>query len=129
PVYKDLFKGLRLEYASFENKTEIGKGRFGIMYKAYSKNEKQIVKHTVKHDNVIEFFGITQDSETKTYCLVFQYANRGDLRCYLNDYFPKLDWTTKIRMAREISSGIKCLHSVNIVHRNLVRDFSSLPFL
>ncbi|RIB28352.1 kinase-like domain-containing protein [Gigaspora rosea] len=139
PVYKDLFKGLRLEYSSFENKTEIGKGRFGVMYKAYSKDENQIValktlydcdenslfnlvskvKHTVKHDNVIEFFGITQDSETKTYCMVFQYANRGDLRCYLNDYFPNLDWSTKIRMAREISSGIKCLHSVNIVHRNL----------
>ncbi|CAG8849663.1 30175_t:CDS:2, partial [Gigaspora margarita] len=75
-----LFKGLRMEYASFENKEKFGKGRFGVMYKAYSKNESQIVvlktlydcdenslcnlvrkvKHTVKHDNVIQFFGITQ---------------------------------------------------------------------
>ncbi|RIB05399.1 kinase-like domain-containing protein [Gigaspora rosea] len=43
PVYKDLFKGLRMEYASFENKTEIGEGSFGVMHKAYSKDKKQIV--------------------------------------------------------------------------------------
>ncbi|CAG8669245.1 11946_t:CDS:2, partial [Ambispora leptoticha] len=43
----------------------------------------------------------------------------GDLRCYLNDHFSKLDWPTKIRMAKEISSGIDCLHSANIVHSDL----------
>ncbi|KAF0508857.1 kinase-like protein [Gigaspora margarita] len=51
--------------------------------------------------------------------MVLQYANSGDLRCYLNDHFSKLDWSTKVRMAKEISSGIDCLHSANIVHRDL----------
>ncbi|KAF0508847.1 kinase-like protein [Gigaspora margarita] len=62
---------------------------------------------------------ITQDSETKTYYMVLQYANSGDLRCYLNDYFSKLDWSIKVRLAKEISSGIDCSHSANIVHRDL----------
>ena len=69
------------------------------------------------------------DYNTETYYMVLQYANSGDLEHYLNEKFSELDWSTKIRMAREISSGIKCLHSVNIVHRNLVRNISSLPFL
>ncbi|KAF0408045.1 kinase-like protein [Gigaspora margarita] len=51
--------------------------------------------------------------------MVLEYANNGDLRCYLHEHFSELDWLKKIRMAREISSGINCLHSANIVHRDL----------
>ncbi|RIB29288.1 kinase-like domain-containing protein [Gigaspora rosea] len=138
----DLFEkiefGQKFEYASFKDKEEIGKGRFGVMYIAYLKDINQIaalktlydydensladllkkVKYKIKHDNIIKFLGISQDSENKTY-IVLQYANSGDLRCYLNDHFPKLDWPTKIRMAKEISSGIKCLHDANVAHRDL----------
>ncbi|CAG8707522.1 27103_t:CDS:2 [Gigaspora margarita] len=43
----DLFEkiefGQKFEYASFEDKEEIGKGRFGVMCKAYLKDIKQIV--------------------------------------------------------------------------------------
>ncbi|CAG8739536.1 7138_t:CDS:2 [Gigaspora margarita] len=39
----NLIEELSYEYASFENKTEISKGRFGVKYKAYSSDEKQIV--------------------------------------------------------------------------------------
>ncbi|CAG8722569.1 19545_t:CDS:2, partial [Gigaspora margarita] len=105
------------------------KGRFGVMYKAYSKDEKRIValktlyycdeKSLCKLVNKMSLKIHKLDSEAKTYCVVFQYVNRGDLQCYLNDYFPKLDWPTKIRMAREISKGIKCLHGINIIHLNL----------
>ncbi|KAF0515127.1 serine/threonine protein kinase [Gigaspora margarita] len=51
--------------------------------------------------------------------MVLQHANSGDLQCYLNDYFSELDWSTKIRMAKEISNRNKCLHSENIARRNL----------
>ncbi|RIB11724.1 kinase-like domain-containing protein [Gigaspora rosea] len=51
--------------------------------------------------------------------MVLQYANSGNLRGYLQSHFSKLDWPTKIKMAKEISSGIKCLHNANIVHRDL----------
>ncbi|CAG8850976.1 12175_t:CDS:1, partial [Racocetra persica] len=37
-----------------------------------------------------------------------------------------LDWPTKIRMAKDISSGVNHLHDANIVNCDLVRDFSFL---
>ncbi|KAF0416226.1 actin-like ATPase domain-containing protein [Gigaspora margarita] len=51
--------------------------------------------------------------------MVLQYANNSDLRCYLSNHFLELNWTTKIRMAKEIASGVNCLHNANIVHRDL----------
>ncbi|RIB17957.1 kinase-like domain-containing protein, partial [Gigaspora rosea] len=51
--------------------------------------------------------------------MVLQYANNGDLRNYLSNNFPKLNWATKIRMAKEISSGVNFLHSFDVVHRDL----------
>ncbi|CAG8785507.1 6375_t:CDS:2, partial [Cetraspora pellucida] len=76
--------------------------------------------------NIIQFFGVTQDTRSKYY-MVLQYANNSDLRCYLSNRFLELDWTTKIRMAKEISSGIECLHNANIVHlhddKMMIADF------
>ncbi|RIB28355.1 kinase-like domain-containing protein [Gigaspora rosea] len=59
------------------------------------------------------------DYKADNYYMVLQYADSGDLEHYLNAHFSELDWSTKIRMAKEISSGIDCLHSANIVHRDL----------
>ncbi|CAG8607035.1 3056_t:CDS:2 [Ambispora leptoticha] len=64
------------------------------------------------HDNIIRFFGITQDPNTEKYYLVLQFANNSDLRDYLRNKFSELDWETEI-------SGINCLHNANIVHRDL----------
>ncbi|CAG8788244.1 35116_t:CDS:2 [Gigaspora margarita] len=69
------------------------------------------------HDNIIKFFGITQE----TYYMILQFANNGNLQTYLHYNFLKLDWITKIKMAKDITSGIQCLHDENIVHQNLVR--------
>ncbi|RHZ85124.1 hypothetical protein Glove_71g183 [Diversispora epigaea] len=71
------------------------------------------------HDNIINFYGISQDLSTKTYYLVLQYAKDGDLRTYLQDNFNRLDWKIKIKMAKDITSGLYCIHEENIVHRDL----------
>ncbi|CAG8775361.1 4352_t:CDS:1, partial [Ambispora leptoticha] len=57
--------------------------------------------------------------QTETYYMVIQFANSNDLRCYLRDHFAELDWSIKIRIAKDISSGINCLHNANIIHRDL----------
>ncbi|KAF0535455.1 kinase-like protein [Gigaspora margarita] len=59
------------------------------------------------------------DYKADNYYMVLQYAGNSDLEYYLNAHFSKLDWPSKIRMAKEISNGIDCLHSANIVHRDL----------
>ncbi|CAG8705804.1 796_t:CDS:2, partial [Dentiscutata heterogama] len=134
------------EYESFENWQLIGKGGFGTVFSAYSKDTDQIValkrlhycptsdnedsfdefarevKNITKVDHhicIIRFFGITQDPTNKLHYMVLQFANNGDLRSYLHEHFSELNWSTKIKMAKEISSGINCLHNANIIHRDL----------
>ncbi|RIB10752.1 kinase-like domain-containing protein [Gigaspora rosea] len=131
------------QHDSFQDWKVIGRGAFGTVYSAYSKdaektvalkclhhdftsdngNEfiqevKKIIRFT-HHDHIIRFFGITQDPKGETYYMVLQYANNSDLRCYLSNHFLELNWETKIRMAKEIASGVNCLHNANIVHRDL----------
>lgn len=53
--------------------------------------------------------------------MVLQYANQGNLREYLKKNFKLFQWTDKINMALDIARGLRCLHSRNIVHRDLVR--------
>ena len=54
------------------------------------------------------------------YIMVLQYANQGNLREYLKNYFDSLQWNDKIQMALDIVCGLKCLHSREITHKDLV---------
>ncbi|CAG8651925.1 3593_t:CDS:2, partial [Diversispora eburnea] len=56
---------------------------------------------------------------TDTHYLVLQYAKDGDLRTYLRNNFDRLDWKIKIKMAKDITSGLLCIHEENIVHKDL----------
>ena len=55
----------------------------------------------------------------ETYFLIFQHANQanqGNLRNKSNT----LQWGDKIQMALDITCGLMCLHSENIIHGKLV---------
>jgi serine/threonine protein kinase len=54
--------------------------------------------------------------------MVLEYANEGNLRDYLKNKFDSLQWENKIQMALDITCGLKCLHSKNIIHRDLVNQ-------
>ncbi|KAF0374973.1 kinase-like protein [Gigaspora margarita] len=81
------------------------------------KELKNIQKVCNKHPNIIEFYGVTRDRGF--YNMLLQLANNGDLREYLKIKFSKLEWTDKLRMAREISDGLEFLHKNDIIHRDL----------
>jgi serine/threonine protein kinase len=51
---------------------------------------------------------------------VLEYAIEGNLRDYLKKNFTSLKWNDKIQMALDITSGLKFLHSKEIIHRDLV---------
>ncbi|RHZ83855.1 hypothetical protein Glove_87g103 [Diversispora epigaea] len=132
----------KFDYSKFENIERIASGGFGTVYRANSLNLKKLValkclhedyesfyEKFVKeltnilavnyHDNIIRFYGISIDPSTETYYLVLQYAKGGDLRTYLRNNFNTLDWKIKIQMAKDIASGLDCIHEENIVHRDL----------
>lgn len=61
--------------------------------------------------------------------MVFECANEGNLRNYLKkkiNSFNSLQWKDKIKMAFDITCGLKYLHSKRIIHRDLVINNSFL---
>ncbi|RIB24269.1 kinase-like domain-containing protein [Gigaspora rosea] len=71
------------------------------------------------HTNIIKFYGITKNPSSGYYSMILPFADKGDLRDYLEKEFSKLDWNRKLCMAKEISEGLCYLHEKNITHGNL----------
>ncbi|RIB05239.1 kinase-like domain-containing protein [Gigaspora rosea] len=63
----------------------------------------------------IEIYGITYNSFENEYLMVFEYADKGDLRHYLSKNFKILDWRQKIKILRTISDNLDHIHQ-NYVH-------------
>ena len=53
--------------------------------------------------------------------MVLKYADNGNLRNYLKEKFSALTLSDKLRMAIEITRGLMCLHTEEIIHRDLVK--------
>ncbi|KAF0553894.1 kinase-like protein [Gigaspora margarita] len=81
-------------------------------------NELKLLRKVCNHPNIIAFHGITKD-HNGYYNMVLQYANEGNLREYLKANFIKLQWTDKLRIAKEIALGLSFLHNNDIIHRDL----------
>ncbi|KAF0515144.1 kinase-like protein [Gigaspora margarita] len=130
-----------LEYNNFTDPIEIDVGGFGKGFKHEWKdsestvvlkclnvdtslNEKNIkdfineLKLLHDHPNIITIYGVTKDNNGY-YNVVLQYANEGTLQEYLKINLNQSQWTDKLRIAEEISSGLLFLHNNNIIHRNL----------
>lgn len=56
---------------------------------------------------------------TGDYGMVLQFAGKGSLRDYLSRNFESLDWVHKIRLARDVASGVNFIHEDNICHHDL----------
>ena len=54
---------------------------------------------------MIKYHGVTKDPKTKEYILIMEYANGGNLRNYLQRYFPNITWKQKLNILWKISEG------------------------
>ncbi|CAG8494443.1 15624_t:CDS:10, partial [Cetraspora pellucida] len=116
-----------------ENLKVIGSGGFAVVYSAILEGEKYALK-SLKNNlslNEKEFkqFRRELDSNrmkeylTGNFMLVLQLATDGNLRDYLrskqDEDIYKISWTELIKIAKDITSGLKHLHDKNIIHRDL----------
>ncbi|EXX58464.1 Ypk2p [Rhizophagus irregularis DAOM 197198w] len=76
-------------------------------------------KGGINTNYIAEFYGVTQDPETKNYMMVLNYAENGSLRNYLDKEYSKLNWSKKIDYLRDIILGLKCIHEKELIHRDL----------
>ncbi|KAL5769278.1 hypothetical protein ACOSQ2_016061 [Xanthoceras sorbifolium] len=127
---------------NFSSKMEIGRGQFGIVYKAelpdqtvavkkLSPHSKQVIDQigrevytlkTVKHQNLVEF--LDGYSKKGLHLLIYEYMEHSSLAFALFD--PKsnleLDWNTRFNICLGIAKALKYLHEdsrLKIVHRNI----------
>ncbi|CAJ0902842.1 705_t:CDS:2 [Entrophospora sp. SA101] len=116
----------------FEDIIALNTECYGLIKKAYWKKEEkyiylkfindledQLKKINERHENIIQFYGVSQDKEKNNYFLVLQYTNDGSLREYLAKNKENLKWVDKLRLAKDIAAGLKILHDNDIFHGEL----------
>ena len=52
--------------------------------------------------------------------MMFELADGGSLREYLRKHFTSLTWKDKYRLGLEVTNGLRHLHDLDIVHKDLV---------
>ncbi|RHZ77107.1 hypothetical protein Glove_185g40 [Diversispora epigaea] len=133
PTKKDSLKNAlksrfikEFNFNTFENITQIASGGFGTVDCAYSTSLRKLVALKSLKANDDSFYEKSVrvnkyhgDPKKGTHYLVLQHARDGDLRTYLRNNFKILDWKIKINMAKDITSGLHCIHDENIVHKDL----------
>ena len=52
--------------------------------------------------------------------MIFELADGGTLREYLRKHFNDLTWKDKYKLGLEVTNGLKHLHDLDIIHKDLV---------
>ncbi|GBC17603.2 kinase-like domain-containing protein [Rhizophagus irregularis DAOM 181602=DAOM 197198] len=138
-----LEKKLRwIPYNKFKNFVYLNEGGFGtVIYKAiwlknnddddvevilkYHKNLNENLNEFLKEweynaivlssNDIINFYGFTEDPNTSKYMVVMDYANKGNLRENLTGIVEN-NWNQKLLMLYEIISGLNKIHEEKLIH-------------
>ena len=76
---------------------------------------------SLRHPNIVAFFGAGRDPTSKRPFLVMEYLTRGSLYQVLHDHSNVLDHPDRLRFAKDIANGVAYLHSSSPprIHRDL----------
>ncbi|RIB06284.1 kinase-like domain-containing protein [Gigaspora rosea] len=64
----------------------------------------------------LKIYGLTQNTETNQYMMVFQYANSGNLYKFLKSNFRELNWQAKLKLLLNISEDLSQIHAKGYIH-------------
>lgn len=79
-------------------------------------DEIKLMSH-LSHPNIIRFIGVCiYEGQVHLLC---EYINGGDLQELLLDYSIKLQWSTRLYLAKDIAEGMRYLHKQGVIHRDL----------
>ncbi|RIB24791.1 kinase-like domain-containing protein [Gigaspora rosea] len=67
-------------------------------------------------DSKLKIYGLTQNTETKKYLMVFQFANNGSLHKFLRKNFQNLTWQIKLKLLQYISQDLQMIHAAGYIH-------------
>lgn len=73
----------------------------------------------IPNAHISSLYGFTQDPVTNQYLMVLEYSSDGTLRNFIQESPDLLDWKDRCTMLENIASGLKTIHSANLIHGNL----------
>ena len=59
-------------------------------------------------------------AKRRNYRMIFELADGGSLREHLKNHFDDLTWKYKYKLGLGITNGLKYLHKLGIIHKDLV---------
>ncbi|RIB12595.1 kinase-like domain-containing protein [Gigaspora rosea] len=82
----------------------------------------------------LNIFGLTQNTATNEYLMVFQYADNGSLHKFLRMKFQDLTWQIKLKLLEDISYDLDEIHKAGYIHAdfhsgNILQDESISKWL
>ncbi|KAI9120211.1 hypothetical protein K1719_008859 [Acacia pycnantha] len=140
PVFS--YEELKEATNKFDQSRQLGRGGFGTVYYGKLKdgrevavkllfernyrgvqqfiNEVQILTR-LRHRNLVSLYGCTSCSSCEL-LLVYEYISNGTLGCHLHGNLAKqgsLQWSVRMRIARETANALSYLHTCGIIHRDV----------
>lgn len=130
----------RIELKDLDFTGEIGKGGFGVVYKATYLGTTPVAVKTLLCQNlsgnslsafreeanlmsglssphIVQFMGVV--AESGHFSIVMEYMAKGSLYHTLQDQSADLPWSLRYRISHETAQGLHFLHHHDILHRDL----------
>ena len=69
---------------------------------------------------ILSYYLLHITDKDDSYHMISELADGGNLREHLEKHFNDLTWKDKYKLGLEITNGLKYLHELDIIHKDLV---------